>query len=53
MVMEELHRIHKEVPFGYWVEWLAPAWRALTRKWHGRGAAKSLPAGLDQLSAPH
>ena len=50
--MEELHRIHKDVPFGYWAEWLAPAWRAATRKWHDRREARRLPAGLDQLSAP-
>jgi hypothetical protein len=50
--MEELHRIHKDVPFGYWALWLQPAFKALTRKWKDRSAAK-LPAGLDQLSAPH
>ena len=27
--MEELHRIHKDVPFGYWVDWVVPAWRAI------------------------
>jgi hypothetical protein len=33
MIMEELHRIHKDVPFGYWVMWLEPAFKALARKW--------------------
>jgi hypothetical protein len=33
MVMEELHRIHKDVPFGYWVMWVQPAARALVRTW--------------------
>lgn len=37
--MEELHRIHKDVPFGYWVEWIRPALRALRRKWRERRAA--------------
>jgi hypothetical protein len=50
-MMEELHRIHKDVPFGYWVLWVEPAWRALIRKW--REHRRVLPAGLDQLSAPH
>ncbi|HEY0438148.1 MAG TPA: hypothetical protein VGC92_16020 [Phenylobacterium sp.] len=31
--MEELHHIHKEVPFGYWVLWVEPAFRVLRRKW--------------------
>lgn len=48
--MEELHHIHKDVPFGYWTMWVAPAWRALTRKWRERRADRPLPAGLDQLS---
>ena len=30
--MEELHRIHKDVPFGYWVDYVVPAWRAIVRK---------------------
>ena len=50
--MEELHRIHKDVPFGYWVLWIAPAWRVLTRRWRER-RVRDLPAGVDQLSAPH
>lgn len=29
--MEELHKIHKDVPFGYWVLWVQPACRALSR----------------------
>lgn len=37
--MEELHRIHKDVPFGYWVEWIKPAVRALRRRWTARRAA--------------
>ncbi|MBW8813883.1 MAG: hypothetical protein JF588_10710 [Caulobacterales bacterium] len=36
--MEEMHRIHKEVPFGYWVLWVEPAFRALRRKWRERRA---------------
>jgi hypothetical protein len=51
--MEELHRIHKDVPFGYWVLWIEPAYRALTRKWRERKPTANLPAGLDQLSSPH
>ena len=51
--MEELHRIHKDVPFGYWVEWLAPAWKALRARWGGDRRERALPGGLDQLSAPH
>jgi hypothetical protein len=34
--MEEMHRIHKDVPYGYWVLWIVPAWRHLTRKWRER-----------------
>lgn len=34
--MEEMHRIHKDVPYGYWVLWVEPAWRHLTRKWRER-----------------
>lgn len=30
--MEELHRIHKDVPFGYWVDWVVPAYRWVARK---------------------
>jgi hypothetical protein len=51
--MEELHKIHKDVPYGYWVLWVVPAWRLLTRRWGERKAVKAPPAGLDQLSAPH
>jgi hypothetical protein len=39
MVMEELHRIHKDVPFGYWVEWLVPAYRTIVRKLREHPAA--------------
>lgn len=39
--MEELHRIHKDVPFGYWVLWLQPALRALGRNLRaGRGTGR-------------
>ncbi len=38
--MEELHRIHKDVPFGYWVMWLEPAFKALARKWRAAAASK-------------
>jgi hypothetical protein len=31
--MEDMHRIHKDVPFGYWVLWVEPAFKALARKW--------------------
>ena len=51
--MEELHRIHKDVPFGYWALWIAPGFKALARRWRERDARRHLPAGLDQLSAPH
>lgn len=30
--MEELHRIHKDVPFCYWAFWVQPAWNALRRR---------------------
>ena len=33
MIMEELHRIHKDVPFGYWVFWVEPALRKLAAAW--------------------
>lgn len=43
--MEELHRIHKDVPFGYWVLWVQPALKALSRRWHAaRDARAALPA---------
>ena len=51
--MEEMHKIHKDVPYGYWVLWVVPAFKALSRRWRERKAAKRLPAGLDRLSAPH
>ena len=44
--MEELHRIHKGVPFGYWVEWVVPAYRWLKRKWAERRAHRPLPTAL-------
>jgi hypothetical protein len=46
MDMEELHRIHKDVPFGYWVEWVVPAYRWLERKWAERRTHRPLPTGL-------
>jgi hypothetical protein len=36
MVMEELHRIHKDVPFGYWIDYVVPAYRAIVRKLKAR-----------------
>ena len=38
--MEELHRIHKEVPFGYWTMWLEPALKALAARWRSFKAAQ-------------
>lgn len=51
--MEELHRIHKDVPYGYWVLWIEPLFRALTRKWREPRSPRPTATGLDQLSAPH
>jgi hypothetical protein len=48
--MEELYRIHKDVPFGYWVVWLAPGLDALKRRWrrrHGEAPA----CGHDRIAA--
>ena len=50
--MEDPHRIHKEVPFGYWVIWIVPVWRFLAGRWSERTDLK-LPCGTDQLSGPH
>jgi len=50
--MEELHRIHKDAPFGYWVVWLEPAFRALRRRWRERDVRRPLSADLERLSAP-
>jgi hypothetical protein len=47
--MEELHRIHKEVPFGYWVLWVEPAFRALRRKWREARADNRKPSVRWQL----
>jgi hypothetical protein len=47
--MEELHRIHKEVPFGYWVVWVEPAFKALRRKWRAARAANHKPSVRWQL----
>ena len=38
--MEELHRIHKDVPFGYWALWVAPALRVLAKRWSRAGAER-------------
>ena len=38
--MEELHRIHKDVPFGYWALWVAPAFKALANRWGRAGAER-------------
>jgi hypothetical protein len=42
--MEELHRIHKDVPFGYWVLWVRPALAALARKWREGREARRAPS---------
>ncbi len=42
MVMEELHRIHKDVPFGYWVDYVVPAWRAIMRRLGARKVTASI-----------
>ncbi len=46
--MEELHRIHKDVPFGYWVDGVVPLYRWLVRRW-GR---KVTPAATACQPAP-
>lgn len=51
MVVEELHRIHKDVPFGYWVDYVIPAWRWIARKWLQRRDARVLAAELSRLSS--
>ena len=51
--MEELHRIHKDVPFGYWVDGVVPLYRWLMRKWSERRVGARLPTGLEPLSGPH
>jgi len=45
--MEELHRIHKDVPFGYWVDLVVPAYRAIVGKL--RGARKAPVAACSQV----
>lgn len=42
--MEELHRIHKDVPFGYWADGVVPLYRWLARRWGGRRTARSTTA---------
>ena len=49
--MEELHRIHKDVPFGYWALWIEPAFRALKRRrlslpFMGRVASEARRVGM-------
>lgn len=39
--MDELHRTHKDVPFGYWIEWVVPAYRWLTRRLRARSTTQS------------
>jgi hypothetical protein len=51
MTMEELHRIHKDVPFGYWVLWIQPAYRAMRRKWRGRAKPAAAKPEHDHLIA--
>ncbi|WP_183281465.1 hypothetical protein [Phenylobacterium zucineum] len=42
--MEELHKIHKDVPYGYWVFWIEPLIRRMAAR--RRPAASSCcPAG--------
>ena len=43
--MEDLHRTHKEVPFGYWTELVVPAYRAIVRRLRGRKTT-TLPAEI-------
>lgn len=47
--MEELHKLQRDVPYGYWSLWVEPAWRALTEWLRDR---RLPPDGLEQLSAP-
>ena len=49
--MEELHKIHKDVPFGYWVAWIQPAYRSLKRRWRARRKAAGQHSGHDRLIA--
>ena len=50
--MEELHHIHKDVPFGYWVDWVQPAYRALKRRWRARRRIAAVErTGHDQIIA--
>jgi len=47
--MEELYKIHKDVPFGYWVLWVEPAFKALRRKWREMRADNHRPSVRWQL----
>ena len=50
--MEELHRIHKDVPFGYWIQWVEPAYRTLRRRLADRRRGPTAkPAGHDRIIA--
>lgn len=56
--MEELHRLHKDVPFG-WVVWLQEMFGERARKAavrDQRGPAMQIrqqPGGLHHLAGPH
>ena len=51
--MEELHRIHKDVPFGYWVLWVAPeAERFVTVEPSVSPSACSVPLPSSSISTP-
>ncbi len=49
--MDELHRIHKDVPFGYWVEWVVPAYRWLTRRLRAPSTNQAATPRLPPASA--
>lgn len=49
--MEDLHRIHKDVPFGYWVEWVVPAYRWVARRLKTRTTSQAAALGLRRPTA--
>lgn len=49
--MEDLHRIHKDVPFGYWVEWVVPAYRWVVRRLKTRTTSQAAALGLRRPTA--